>query len=162
MSYSFTKEQLDTILELCAGHESKVGDRYQKHVEMALEELTNIVKPMLHEKLDLDSDMDQKGHIHPSIRFQDRIERIVAEERAKEKAKQEIKAVKLTFSYIREMLKQAEEAMVQDKDTTNAWRSLEQVKQIIGAKRKANEDEDNGEFDDLVEMDQLPAPKGRT
>lgn len=159
MTYIFTREELDTILELCAGHQSKVGDRYQKHVEMALKELTDIIKPMIHEKLDLDSDMDQKGHVHPSIRFHDRVEGIVAKERAEERAKQEIKSVKLTFNYIREMLKQAEEAMGQDNDTDNAWKSLDQVKQIIGAKRKADEDEDNDESDDLVEMDQPPAPK---
>lgn len=50
-SYSFKGEQLDTILELCAGAQSQVGERYRKHRDLALEKLTDTIQRMLHDKL---------------------------------------------------------------------------------------------------------------
>lgn len=158
MSYTITREEIDAILELCVGYNTRVSEHYKKHSKMALKELTRLISPLILEKLAFESGpLVESGCRQAALRLGDRVKKIVVKERTEEKAERDIKAAKDTFDEIREMLKQAEEAMGQNKDAASAWESLEQVKQIIGVKRKADEDDTKDEPD--IEIVQLPTPK---
>lgn len=138
MSYNINEEQRKIILELCAGVEylATADSEYSS----AIIEVMGLVRTVVGIELTFDvasASTDSKN------RFLDRILRIKKEREVKLKARQEIIALKIKFNKIRDIMKQAEEAMQQDKTTKNAEESLEQIEQILGTKRKAdNKDED--------------------